>query len=181
MIRLIAALTAVFVVLSLTPAEAKHRKHRHHYHTAPAIQPYRAGAPQQAWEYREALANETAPQVQITHGRRSYGRENVSFLPHPAGCPAIAFCGCGASVEVFGHSIRSLWLAAAWLRFPRTAPAPGMAAVRPHHVFVLRSHVRGDIWLTADYNSGGHRSRLQEQSISHYTIVNPHGAQYASR
>src|ERR1041385_7700939 len=40
----------------------------------------------------------------------------VAMLPHPSGCPARAFCGCGASVEVFGRPVRSLWLAAAWFR-----------------------------------------------------------------
>src|SRR3569623_3640440 len=48
------------------------------------------------------------------------------ILPHPAGCPRRAFCGCGAAVEVFGKPVRSLWLAATWLRFPRATPAPVM-------------------------------------------------------
>jgi hypothetical protein len=104
-----------------------------------------------------------------------------TYLSHPAGCPARQFCACGAAVEVFGHAVRDLWPASAWYRFSRTAPGPGMVAVRSHHVFVLRSHIEGSIWMTADYNSGGHRSRLHAQSISGYTIVDPHSARYASR
>jgi hypothetical protein len=40
-------------------------------------------------------------------------------------------CGCYASEQIFGHSVRNLWLANAWLRFPRTTPAPGTAAIWP--------------------------------------------------
>src|SRR5262249_46748318 len=52
----------------------------------------------------------------------------------PAGCPR-SFCGCGAAVRVFGRVVPELNLAANWLRFPRTAPAPGMVAARRGHVF----------------------------------------------
>src|SRR5690242_11383198 len=47
----------------------------------------------------------------------------------PAGCPS-AFCGCGAALRVFGRIVPELNLAANWLRFPRTSPAPGMVAAR---------------------------------------------------
>jgi hypothetical protein len=92
----------------------------------------------------------------------------------PAGCPH-AFCGCGASLHLFGKIIPSLNLAANWLRFPRGAPAPGMAAVRSHHVFVLEQPINGDLWLAYDANSGGGRIRLHPRSIAGYTVVNPHG------
>lgn len=98
---------------------------------------------------------------------------SAQYLPHPAGCPSRAFCGCGAATEVFGSPVRSLWLAAAWYRFPRSHPAPGTVAVRRHHVFVLRQHLGGSTWLVADHNSGGRKSRLHARSISGYTIVNP--------
>lgn len=99
-----------------------------------------------------------------------------SIVPHPDGCPARAFCGCGAAVRIFGQPIRSLWLAANWFRFPRATPASGMAAVRRHHVFVLERHIRGSVWQVYDANSGGHATRIHERSIAGYTIVNPHGA-----
>jgi hypothetical protein len=94
-------------------------------------------------------------------------------LPHPSGCPRRAFCGCGASVEVFGHPVRALFLAAAWYRFPRTMPSSGAVAVRRHHVFVLRQHVSGDVWMVYDANSGRGGTRLHERSIRGYTVVSP--------
>lgn len=110
-------------------------------------------------------------------------REDATPLPgrgtvvaHPGGCPARAFCGCGASVRVFGHPVRELYLSSNWLiRFPRAAPGPGMVAARRGHVFVLERHVSGDIWLAYDANSGGHQTRVHERSVAGFAIVNPHG------
>ena len=44
-----------------------------------------------------------------------------SIVAHPTGCPRSAFCGCGVSARVFGHSVRSLWLVRNWYQFPRAA------------------------------------------------------------
>jgi hypothetical protein len=38
-------------------------------------------------------------------------------------------CGCVASEHIFGHSVRELWKASSWYRFPRTSPHPGAAAL----------------------------------------------------
>ena len=104
----------------------------------------------------------------------------AEIQPHPAGCPKRAFCGCGASVKVFGKPVRDLWLARAWYRFPRSQPAPGTVAVRRHHVFVLQHHVAGDVWMVYDANSGKRQTRLHHRSIDGWTIVNPHGSRLAS-
>lgn len=101
----------------------------------------------------------------------SYAADMI--LPHPAGCPARLFCGCGASIRVFGHSVRELWLASRWYKFPRAAPASGMAAVRRHHVMVLEQHVSGSVWIVYDANSGSHLTRIHARSIAGYTIVDP--------
>lgn len=93
----------------------------------------------------------------------------------PSGCPR-AFCGCGASLYLFGKIIPSLNLAANWLRFPRSNPAPGMVAARRGHVFVLVRHIGGKVWLTHDSNSGHHRTRIHPRSIAGFTVVNPRGA-----
>lgn len=93
----------------------------------------------------------------------------------PPGCPA-AFCGCGAALRVFGRVAPELNLAANWLRFPRTSPSPGMVAARRGHVFVLEQHLRGDIWMAYDANSGGHATRMHARSLRGYTVVNPHVA-----
>ncbi|MDQ8732436.1 hypothetical protein [Bradyrhizobium sp. LHD-71] len=72
--------------------------------------------------------------------------------------------------------MRELFLAKNWFRFPRTAPAHNMVAVRRGHVFVLKQPVSGSTWLVYDANSGGRQTRLHHRSIAGYTIVNPHGA-----
>ncbi|MFN3659570.1 MAG: hypothetical protein ACK4UO_20170 [Pseudolabrys sp.] len=94
----------------------------------------------------------------------------------PAGCP-YNFCGCEASLYLFGKIRPELNLAANWIKkFPRSAPAPGMAAARSGHVMVLMSHVAGDDWLVHDGNSGGKLTRRHVRSIRGYVIVNPHGS-----
>ena len=99
----------------------------------------------------------------------------------PAGCPH-NFCGCEASRYLFGAIRAELNLASNWIRkFPRTSPAPGMAAVRNHHVMVLMSHVGGSEWLVHDGNSGGGLTRNHVRSISGYTIVDPQGSRLARR
>lgn len=98
------------------------------------------------------------------------------IVSHPAGCPRRAFCGCGAAVRIFGKPIRSLWLAAEWLRrFPRAQAARGMAAVRRdgHHIVVLEEHISGALWRVYDANSGRHRTRVHLRSIAGWTIVDP--------
>lgn len=104
----------------------------------------------------------------------------ATVVQHPAGCPRRAFCGCGASVEVFGKPIRELYLARNWFRFPRAAPAPGMVAVRRGHVFVLRHHISGNTWMAYDANSGRRLTRVHPRSIAGLTIVNPHGSKWAA-
>lgn len=100
----------------------------------------------------------------------------AQILPHPTGCPRRAFCGCGAAVEVFGKPIRSLWLAANWLRFPRAAPAPGMVAARRGHVFIIKQVLGGGKVLAYDANSGGRKTRLHVRSLAGFTVVDPSGA-----
>lgn len=97
----------------------------------------------------------------------------------PAGCP-YEYCGCEASLYVFGEIRPRLNVARNWrVIFPRTAPATGMAAVRTHHVMVLMSHVNGDRWLVHDGNFG-HETREHIVSIRGYTIVDPHRSRSAS-
>lgn len=108
---------------------------------------------------RERLAVAAYDRGQIIGGR-------------PSGCPH-AFCGCEASLYLFGKIIPNLNLAANWLRFPRTSPAPRMAAARHGHVMVLVEHKGGDNWLVHDGNSGSHRTRLHVRSLRGFTVVNP--------
>jgi hypothetical protein len=110
----------------------------------------------------------------------SSNRDNGQIVGgRPSGCPH-AYCGCAASLRVFGRIVPSLNLASSWLRFPRASPAPGMVAARHGHVFVLESHVGGDTWMAYDGNSGGHATRIHARSLRGYTVVNPRAASYAS-
>lgn len=97
----------------------------------------------------------------------------------PPGCPH-RFCGCEASLYLFGRIIPELNLAWNWARkFPRAAPAPRMAAARRGHVMVLISHVEGSNWLVHDGNSGGGKTRRHVRSIKGYVIVDPSGYRVA--
>jgi len=109
------------------------------------------------------------------HFNHHHYQREVTIVSHPSGCPGRAFCGCGAAVRVFGSPRRDLWAARAWYRFPRTSPAAGMVGVRAHHVFVLETHVGGDVWQVYDANSGGRATRIHNRSIAGYTIVDPRG------
>jgi hypothetical protein len=115
-----------------------------------------------AQNYRRESAD-----VSVDRGQTVGGR--------PAGCPR-SFCGCGASIRVFGRIVPGLNLASNWLRFPRTSPAPGMVAARRGHVFVLERHIEGDTWMAYDANSGGRATRIHARSLRGYTVVNPHAA-----
>lgn len=133
--------------------------------------------PQQVQQWSLFSLFETPQAVtprQTSRGMRRVMSEGAGrVVSHPAGCPRRSFCGCGASVRVYGHSVRSLWTARAWRRFPRAAPSSGMVAVRSHHVFVLERHIGGSVWQVFDANSGHGRTRVHSRSIAGYQIVNP--------
>jgi hypothetical protein len=65
-------------------------------------------------------------------------------------------------------------LAANWLRFPPASPAPGMAAVRAHHVVVIMEMRGGDQAVVYDANSGRGETHIHEMSLAGYSIRNPH-------
>lgn len=98
---------------------------------------------------------------------------SARIVSHPAGCPRRAFCGCGASVRVFGTPVHRLYSARAWLRFPRASPGPGMVAASFEHVFVLEYQLQDGNWVVYDANSGRHATRIHTRSIEGFTIVNP--------
>jgi len=104
-----------------------------------------------------------------------YALGGGEIIQHPAGCPARLFCGCGASIEVFGHSIRDLWLVSNWYRFPRAAPAPGMAVLwGTRHVAVIRQYFGDGTAMLYDANSGKGLTRLHRIRIAGLAVVDPH-------
>lgn len=100
---------------------------------------------------------------------------NAEILPHPAGCPSRAFCGCGVSARVYGHLVRDLYLARAWLRFPRSTCAAGNVAVFGRHHVAYIEACNGSTATLYDPNSGGHATRRHVRSIAGATIVDPNG------
>ena len=107
---------------------------------------------------RNSIAMTTTADVRYGHHRkiRTADQASIQYVAdttnsratvvggRPTDCPR-SFCGCEASHYLFGHVRADLNLAFNWKRkFPRTSPAPGMAAVRNHHVFVLMSHADGN-------------------------------------
>ncbi len=105
----------------------------------------------------------------------------AKIVDHPAGCPRVRFCGCGASVYLFGKPIRDLFLASNWRKFPAAEPAPRMAAWRPGHVFVIVQVIDKKTVLAYDANSGRHKTRIHQRKLAGYRVVNPHGSrQFAS-
>ncbi|WP_315722205.1 MULTISPECIES: hypothetical protein [unclassified Bradyrhizobium] len=148
MYRVVVVVVALLALSVQAEARPRHHHHRHHHYS------------HRHHSVMNAMASIPG------EGRVVGGR--------PSGCPH-AFCGCEASLYTFGRVIPELNLASNWRRFPRTAPAPGMAAVRSGHVMILQQQVAGNVWLVHDGNSGGHVTREHPRSIAGYTIVNPRG------
>jgi hypothetical protein len=125
--------------------------------------------------HRQERANHRADRGRAV-ARVEVSRQAQIIGGRPAGCPR-QFCGCAASIKLFGKIRADLNLASNWLRkFPRTSPAPMMAAARRGHVMVLLEHVGGDRWLTYDGNSGKGLTRIHIRSIRGFAVVNPHGS-----
>jgi len=101
---------------------------------------------------------------------------SASIVSHPAGCPRVAFCGCGV-MKRLGLNDRSLYLAANYLRkFPRAIKvAAGMVAARVGHVFYIEKVVKPGLVLAYDPNSGGHQTRLHLRSLAGFSVRDPHG------
>ena len=148
-------LASLFLLTS--QAQARHDHHIHHFHHAQSRH-HTYAAVRGLQNFRQAMAS-------VDSGERV-------ISSRPSGCPN-RFCGCEASLYKFGRIIPELNLASNWRRFPRAAPAPGMAAVRAGHVMILQSQVSGNVWNVHDGNSGGHVTREHARSIAGYTIVDP--------
>jgi hypothetical protein len=172
-------ITLLFACTIASAAQAQHHRPNHKRHQA---------SQKIVVCDQRGCSDRAAPRVSRDEGRAARadaitvdanGNEAV-VGGRPAGCPS-EFCGCEASLYVFGEIRRELNLASAWMRkFPRTQAAAGMAAVRNHHVMILMRHVDGRDWLVHDGNSGGRKTREHVRSIAGYVIVDPHGARAAS-
>lgn len=191
MSKFLGALVTILALslILVSPAEArKHRRHHHHVQVVSA-DPFQSffgesSSIQAHTGMDRGQTTTSTPRFSSVRAGR-YSEEGVRYLPHPSGCPARLFCGCGAAYHVFGKPIRSLWLVAEWRRrFPRASASHGMAALTGRrgggHIVILDRQVSGSIWMVYDYNSGGHRSRYLARNIAGSTIVNPQAGRYAS-
>jgi hypothetical protein len=161
---------AVLAVLAVNAAQAKptHGDRRHVHHSGEVIVCDLRGCSDRA-----APAKKKSRRIIDANG-------NGVIVGHrPKGCPH-AYCGCEASLYLFGTIRPRLNRAYNWIvDFPRAVPAPGRAAVRPHHVMVLMRHIDGKHWLVHDGNSGGGLTREHVMSIKGYVVVDPQGSRAA--
>lgn len=175
MIRAISAALLAFACLNvITAAPAHARKHHHHNVTR------HVGANHVAWDHAPRMSRRAMRNYGMTRDVQTAGMSGATVVGgRPSGCPR-QYCGCGTSLKIFGRIRPELNLAANWVRkFPRTAPAPGMAAARSGHVMLLMEHVGGDKWKVYDSNSGGGLTRVHVRSIRGFAVVNPHATTVA--
>jgi hypothetical protein len=169
---------SVFIALAITCliTSAADAQHRHHRTAQKMIVCNERGCSDRAPAHQRGDAGAAHADASVVDANG-----NTAVIGgRPAGCPA-EFCGCEASLYVFGEIRRELNLASAWMRkFPHAQPAAGMAAVRNHHVMILMRQVNGKDWLVHDGNSGGRKTREHLRSIAGYVIVDPHASRSAS-
>lgn len=160
--RMTALILALLTISLFQPAEAKH--HRHNHPVIGTIHCDRFGC------------RGTIRAILHIERRHSDANGNAAVIGgRPAGCPH-AYCGCGLR-KYLGLSDVRLNLAWNWAKlFPReSAPRPGLAAVRHHHVMYIEAAVGNGEWLIRDYNSGRGLSRLHIRDVRGYVFVNPRG------
>jgi hypothetical protein len=165
--KIITAVVAVFIVI---PLNAEARPYRSHTVSAGSLNSgCNVAFPCEVATTTTAMVR-SGRRMRVTSGVEADAGQVIGG--RPAGCPR-AYCGCGASIHLFGRIIPRLNLATNWLSFPRANPAPKMVAVRRGHVFVLERQVEGNIWLVHNSNAGRGATRVHQASIAGYAIVNP--------
>ena len=176
-------LIAIFSIATITAADATHRNgHHKRARTGSAV----IVCDDRGCSDRPSAARAESGNVARDRARTSdvdmdANGNTVVVGRRPPGCPH-RYCGCEASLYLFGEIRPELNLASNWIRkFPRAAPSRGMVAARSGHVMVLMSHMSGKDWLVHDGNSGGGRTREHVRSIGGYVIVDPHGSRSAER
>lgn len=113
---------------------------------------------------------------------REYQHRYAKHYGHVSGVCWIAArlggpCGCEASRIVFGHPVRELWPVNNWvLKFPRTSPHVGAAAIwGRHHVEIVIS-VNNDGTVSTAGSVG-----FSHVPIRRLTFVDPHATRYSAK
>ena len=177
-LTIISLVLATFLFATPSQARTPHHSHHHgmHRHASDGVERQtRVRGYRQHHRQREETRRSRRTRDAKRDARHQYGSKRAQTVAHPRGCPANSFCGCGVALHVFGHPVRSLWLAANWLSFPRANPAPGMVAVRRGHVFAILQNEGNGRVLAYDPNSGHHKTRIHVRSLAGFKVVNPHG------
>ncbi len=145
------------------PARAEYRQRTKHQHQAKRDR-------RKSYKVASAVISDSRA---VGRSQERVLTHETRLVDHPEGCPRTSFCGCGVAVKVFGRPIRDLWLAANWFRYKIAEAAPGMVAVRRHHVFYIVEVVGHGRVLAYDPNSGGHKTRIHLRSLAGYRVVDP--------
>ncbi|WP_456717283.1 MULTISPECIES: hypothetical protein [unclassified Bradyrhizobium] len=190
--RKIVLIAAAFLFLGGLSAEARPRHAHSVRHGAPAAEPCfffcseteeivrtrnkraaRVKLPEQTWSATQSQS--------LSQPATSSRSQDTVVGSRPAGCPS-RWCGCQASIEVFGKIIPFLNRAANWLAFTHVSHAsasPEMAAVRGrNHVVILKRQISATRWVVKDGNWGG-KTHIRETDLSGYTVVDPHSGKLA--
>ena len=169
---------AIAILLLASPSEARTHHHHHHgfhhHHSHHGVERETRRRHYKKHRHKEETRRSKQTGDAKHDPRYQSGSETARTVAHPRGCLSNSFCGCGVAVHVFGHPVRSLWLAANWLSFPRATPAPGMVAVRRGHVFAIIENKGNGRVLAYDPNSGHHKTRIHLRSLAGFKVVNPH-------
>ena len=136
---------AFFALIAVSPAQARHHSRHHggrfHVHRVHSHWRY---APRRDQGFAEADDWSRPTRYEGRGHRARYSGGRGLSAPCATARRLGGPCGCFASELLFGHSVRGLWLAANWFRFPSAAPGAGMVAVRSHHVMaIIEAHGDG--------------------------------------
>lgn len=178
--RILSTLSLIFVFnfssIFGTPALAQEPRMEHRFGPGPAW--YQSGTATVRVYKRSARRGRVA-----RHSAPRYTRREATVIQHgpPPGCPARAWCGCWLAQHL-GIKDRSLWLAREWARIGSAAsgPAPGVIAVWPHHVGIVRQ-VTGPGRAVVLSGNDSRAVRERERSLRGVIAWRRVGARYASR
>lgn len=92
----------------------------------------------------------------------------------PVGCPH-SWCGCWLSLAIFGNNDPELWMARAWLQFPKSSPEPGSIAVLSRGRNRALGHVGVVVSVDPQGNptikSGNHNNRVGVATYDKHRVL----------
>jgi hypothetical protein len=151
LMRVILAAVLVFVSVPASAMSWNGPRHGAAFHNSARAMRFHGHSSVRRWDQKKVMVRVANTKTGGPH-RLSGECRIASSLGGP--------CGCYASEAVFGHSVRNLWRANAWLKFPRTSPHAGAVAVWPgRHVAPVVAN-NGDGTITVADSWATHRVRV---------------------